>query len=154
MCKHEITLSRESQVTMGEFSIGFLIESCHYQSTLTISDRALMAGFLMIWLKRCILPAEKIGADVVLPAVLLCFNHSIAILPALMAGIHRGLRDLVNSFTGLHKKAPQPKTRKSQRSSQGSTRIAGEEVETGTTLRKAIPRVEMVYTHLMAWFVM
>src|SRR3954468_4233499 len=121
---------------------------------MTISDRVLVAGFLMIWLKRCILPVEKIGVDVVLPAVLLCFNHSIALLPALMAGIHRGLMDLVNSFTGLPKKGSQTKTRKSQRASQGPSGVAGEEVETATTSRRAIPRVEMAYTHLMAWFVM
>src|SRR4051812_16338263 len=154
MGKHGIIPSDVSQIDMNEFVVGSLIESYHYQSTVILSDRALMAGFLMIWLKRCILPAEKISADVVLPAVLLCFNHSIALLPALMAGIHRGLRDLVNSFMGLHKKTPQPRTRKSQRSSQGSPGIAREEVETGTSLRKAILRVEMAYTHLMAWFVM
>src|SRR4051812_24353583 len=154
MGKHEILPSSVSQIDMNEFVVGSLIESYHYQSTVILSDRALMAGFLMIWLKCCILPAEKIGADVVLPAVLLCFNHSIALLPALMAGIHRGLRDLVNCFMGWHKKAPQAKPRKSQLSSQGSLGIAGEEVETGATLRKAIPRVEMAYTLLMAWFLM
>src|SRR3954471_9434714 len=71
-----------------------------------------------------------------------------------MVGIHRGLRDLVNSFTGLPKKDSQTKTRKSQRASQGPSGVAGEEVETATTSRRAIPRVEMAYTHLMAWFVM
>src|SRR3954471_19574165 len=104
---------------MGEFSAGSLIESFHYQSTWAISDCALMVSFLMIWLKRCILPAEKIGTDVILPAVLLCFNHGIALLLALMTGIHRGLRDLVSSFTGMHKKVSQSKTKKPQRASQG-----------------------------------
>src|SRR5436853_7562390 len=77
---------------------GSLVESYHYQSKRTISRRALMAGFLMLWLKRCILPAEKISADVILPAVLLFFNHGIALLPALMANIHCGLRGVINSF--------------------------------------------------------
>src|SRR4051812_3367080 len=100
---------------MGEFPAGSLIESYHYQSTRAISDRALMASFLMIWLKRCILPVENIGADVILPAVVLCFNHGIALLPALMARIHRGLRDLVSSFTSMHKKVSQPRGKKPQR---------------------------------------
>src|SRR4051812_9191613 len=113
-----------------------------------------MPGFLMIWLKRCILPAEKIGADMILPAVLLCFNHGIALLPVLMAGIHRGLRDLVSSFTGMHKKVSQSKTKKPQRTSQGLSGVAGEEDEVATTTKKIIPRVEMAYMHLMAWFVM
>ena len=97
-----------------------------------------MAGFLMIWLKRCILPAEKIGADVVLPAVLLCFNHRITLLPALMASIHYGLRDLVSSFTAVPKKAPNPKVKKLQRASQGSSEVAGEEAEVATTSKRAI----------------
>src|SRR4051812_41650556 len=78
-----LPLSRVSQVAMGEFPIGFLIESYHYQSTRAISERALMVGFLMIWLKRCILPAENINADVVLPTVILCFDHNTALLPVL-----------------------------------------------------------------------
>src|SRR4051812_212379 len=98
-----------------------------------------MPGFLMIWLKRCILPAEKIGADVLLLAVLLCFNHGIALLPALMAGIHRGLRDLVNSFTGMHRKVSQLKTKKPRCASQGSSGVAREEVEAATTSKKVIP---------------
>jgi len=97
---------------MGEFSAGSLIESYHYQSTWAISDRALMAGFLIIWLKRCILSSEKISTDMILPTVLLCFNHGIALLLALMAGINRGLRDLVSSFTAMHKKVSQSKTKK------------------------------------------
>src|SRR4051812_7273735 len=98
-----------------------------------------MPGFLMIWLKRCILPAEKIGADVLLPAVLLCFNHGIALLPALMAGIYRGLWDLMSSFTGMHKKGFQFKTTKPQRASQGLSGVAGEEAEGATTSKKIIP---------------
>src|SRR3954463_5602741 len=118
MGKYEVSLSRVSQIAIGEFPVGSLIESYHYQSTRAISDLALMAGFLMIWLKRCILPAEKISADVILPAVLLCFNHGIALLPALMASIHRGLRDLVSSFTAVSKKASNPKAKELQRASQ------------------------------------
>ena len=58
-----------------------------------------------------------------------------------MAGIHRGLRDLVSSFTAMHKKASHPKAKKPQRASQEPSGVAVEEVEAATT-------------HLMAWFMM
>jgi len=49
-----------------------VFESFHHQAQVPISDRALLAGFLMLWLKRCVvptLPHEVIVADVVYPAV-------------------------------------------------------------------------------------
>ena len=45
-----------------------VFESFHHQAQVPISDRALLAGFLMLWLKRCVvptLPHEVIVADVV-----------------------------------------------------------------------------------------
>src|SRR4051812_36800445 len=101
-----------------------------------------MAGFLIIWLKRCVLPAEKISANVIFPAVLLCFNHGIALLPTIMANIHRGLIELVSSFTAVHKKASLSKAKKPQRASHGSSGVAGGEVEVAATSKRTIPRVE------------
>ena len=49
-----------------------VFESFHHQARVPISDRALLASFLMLWLKRCVvptLPHEVIVADVVYPAV-------------------------------------------------------------------------------------
>ena len=66
-----------------------------------MSDRALLAGFLILWLKRCVvptLPHEVIVADVVYPAVLLAYEKSISLLPALVTGIQSGLRALTKSF--------------------------------------------------------
>jgi len=66
-----------------------------------MSDWALLAGFLMMWLKRCVvpmLPHEVIVADVVYPAVLLAHGKSIALFPAMVAGIHTGLHALTKSF--------------------------------------------------------
>ena len=51
-----------------------VFESFHYQARIPISDRALLAGFLMLWLKRCVvptLPHEVIIIEVVYPVVLL-----------------------------------------------------------------------------------
>ena len=33
-----------------------IFESFHHQAKIPISDRALLAGFLMLWLKRCVVP--------------------------------------------------------------------------------------------------
>jgi len=49
-----------------------VFESFHHQAPM--SDRALLAGFLMLWLKRCAvltLPHEVIVADMVYPTALL-----------------------------------------------------------------------------------
>ena len=72
-----------------------IFESFHHQAQVPISDRALLVGFLMLWLKRCVvstLPHEVIIADVVYPTVLLAYGRSIALLPAMVAGIQSGLR--------------------------------------------------------------
>ena len=45
-----------------------VFESFHHQAKVLMSDRALLAGFLMLWLKRCVVPTlshEVITADVV-----------------------------------------------------------------------------------------
>ena len=58
-----------------------VFESYHHQARVPISDRALLAGFLLLWLKRCVvptLPHEVIVADVVYPAVLLAHGSPIA----------------------------------------------------------------------------
>jgi len=78
-----------------------VFESFHHQARVPISDRALLAGFLILWLKRCVvptLPHEVIIADVVYPAVLLAYGKSIALLPAMVAEIQSGLRVLVKSL--------------------------------------------------------
>ena len=67
-----------------------IFESFHHQTKVPISDRALLAGFLMRWLKRSVvptLPHEVIVTDVVYPAVLLAYRKSIALLPAMVARI-------------------------------------------------------------------
>ena len=58
-----------------------------------MSDRTLLVGFLMLWLTRCVvpmLPHEVIVIDVVYPTVLLAHGKSIALLPAMVAGIRVG----------------------------------------------------------------
>ena len=77
-----------------------IFESFHHQAWIPISDRALLAGFLMLWLKRCVvptLPHEVIVVDVY-PAVLLAHGKSISLLPAMVAGIQSSLRVLTKSL--------------------------------------------------------
>ena len=72
------------------FRPGIVFESCHYQAKTLIYNRALLAGFLMLWLKQCvvlILFHEVIVVDVVYPAVLLVFSRGITLLPMMM-GAH------------------------------------------------------------------
>jgi len=78
-----------------------VFESFYHHGRVPISDRALLAGFLMLWLKRCVvptLPHKVIVTDVVYPAVLLAYEKSIALLPVMVAGIQSGLRALVKSL--------------------------------------------------------
>jgi len=69
-----------------------------------ISDWALLVGFLMLWLKRCVvltLPHEVIIADVVYPAVLLAHEKSISLLQAMVASIQSGLRALTKCLEAI-----------------------------------------------------
>ena len=79
-----------------------IFESFHHQAKTPISDRALLAGFLMLWMKRCVLPMlphEVIIADVVYPAVLLAHGKSISLLSAMAVGTQSDLRVLAKSLS-------------------------------------------------------
>ena len=59
------------------FRAGTIFESFHRQAQIPISDKALLAGFLMLWLKKCVVPTrphESITVDMVYPAVLLAYG--------------------------------------------------------------------------------
>ena len=61
------------------FKPDIVFDSFHHQAKIPISDEALLAGFLMMWLKRCIvptLPHEVVVADVVYLTVLLLWSVS------------------------------------------------------------------------------
>ena len=109
-----------------------------------ISDWALLVGFLMLWLKRCVvptLPHEVIIADVVYPAVLLAHEKSISLLQAIVAGIQSGLQVLTKSLCQVEAGVD----------SQGRQVVDSEgrpEVMTPS------PRVKLPYTYLMAWYIM
>ena len=121
-----------------------IFESFHYQAWILISDRALLAGFLMMWLKRCVVPAlphEVIVADVLYPAVFLAHEKSIALLPAMVARIQSGLRALTKSFYQME----------AIMDAEGNPVKGSSGHPPGKTSN---PRVELPYTYLMAWYVM
>lgn len=66
-----------------------------------LSEAALLVGFLMIWLKKCVEPSppyEVIFATVALPAVQLAGSHPVALLPALIGNLQYGLYQQVAEF--------------------------------------------------------
>jgi len=117
-----------------------IFESFHHQARIPISNRALLAGFLILWLKRCVvptLPHEVIVPDVVYPAVLLAYGKSIALLPAMVAGIQSGLRALAQNLCRVEKVVDsrvEPDV-----DSEGRPRV-----------KTPNPRIELPYTYLMA----
>ena len=108
-----------------------------------MSDRALLTGFLMLWLKQCVvpmLPHKVIVADVVYPAVLLAYGKFITLLPAMVARIQSGLRTLAKSFCQV----------------EAIVDAEGHPVmdSNGRPLVKTpSPRVKLPYTYLIAWYV-
>ena len=68
------------------FKLDTIFDSFHHQAMTPISDRALLAGFLILWLNRYavpILPHEVIIVDVVYSAVLHTHGRSLGLLPAM-----------------------------------------------------------------------
>ena len=95
------TSSYTTESNEDTFKSDTVFESFHHQARIPMSDRGLLAGFLMLWLKRCVvltLLYEVNVADVVYLAVLLAHGKSIALLLAMVAGIQSRLHALAKSF--------------------------------------------------------
>jgi len=72
------------------FKSDTVFESFHHQARTLISNRALLAGFLLLWLKRCIvpmLPHEVLVTGVVYPVVLLSYGRSLNLLSIIVGCI-------------------------------------------------------------------
>lgn len=60
------------------FKAGTTFKSFHYQPRFHVSNQGPIAGFLMLWLKRCVIPSlpkDVIAINVVYPAILLLYGH-------------------------------------------------------------------------------
>lgn len=75
--------------------------SYHFQALKPISNRALLAGFLMIWLKKCVVPTHP--HEVLLPTVAMLAErlvtwYSVALLSAMMLNLQYSLHQLIAEF--------------------------------------------------------
>jgi len=78
-----------------------VFKSLHHEARISISDMTLLAGFLMLWIKRCVvstLPHEVLVADVVYLAVLLAYGRPLSMLTAMVSCLQSGLRVLTKNF--------------------------------------------------------
>lgn len=73
------------------FKVGISFDSLHYM----LSDLALLAGFLMPWLKCCVVPTAPKAIGVAYPAVLLTHEHPLSLLLAMVCDVRNGLRILI-----------------------------------------------------------
>ena len=74
------TSSYTTESNEDTLKLDVIFESFHHQAKTSISDRALLVGFHMLWLKRCVvltLSHEVIVADVVYPTFCLLMGNSL-----------------------------------------------------------------------------
>jgi len=117
---------------------------CDHQAKIPISDRALFVGFLMLWLKRCILPTlphEVIVANMVYPIVLLVHTRPLILLSAMVGFLQSGLRILYQSLCNIVVEEDR----------EGNV-VVGPNGK--PMMKRPNPRVELPYIYLMAWYVM
>ena len=139
----ESVTSYTSESNEDTFKPDTIFDSFHHQARIPISNRALLAGFLILWLKRCvvpILPHEFIVADVVYLAVLIAYSQSLSLLPAMVDCLQSGLRVLCQSFCNIV----------AEEDREGNVVVSpdGE-----PRMKTPNSRVEFPYTYLMAWYV-
>lgn len=128
----------------GGFPTGSHFHSYFHQAKAPLSEKALLAGFFMLRLKRCVvptLPHEALSLEVVYPAVLLAHGQPLSLLTAMVSCMQSGLRFLSTSFCNVEDLVDE------------KGRVVKD--RNGNVKRKTPnPRIELPYTYLMAWYVM
>lgn len=86
----------------------------HYQVRHQISNRAVLAGFLMLWLKRCLVsspPHEIVIMDIIFPVVRLAFREPFTLVPTVVTNIQSRLKTLIVEFCVMThgQKTPNPR---------------------------------------------
>ena len=91
----DIVLEEDNSI----YEKGDILRSFHHQARQPMSRKALLAGFLSVWLKRCVVPSPSsdVLPTVLLSTVRLVHSRSLGLLPA-MCCIQRGLRALTEAF--------------------------------------------------------
>ena len=93
----DVTLSENA----GKYHEGDAFKSFHHQTRHPFSPRAVLAGFLSVWLKKCVVPSaprENISPVALSSAVRLVFKKPLGLLPAMVCNIQHGLRALTVAF--------------------------------------------------------
>lgn len=93
----------------------------------------------MLWLNLCIVPSipqDAITIEVVYPAVLLANGKTLGLLPAMVCKLQNDLWELAVEFCPGRKKKK------------------GRGTELEAEMSTSNPRVELLYTYLIVWFVM
>ena len=138
------TSSCTTELVEDTFRLSIVFESFHHQAKISISNKALLAGFLMLSLKRCTMSTlfhEIIVADVVYLAVLLAFGQSIALLPMMVGCIQSRLWVLTKTFCKV----------KVLVDNDGNVLI---DQHGDPEVRLPNSKVEVLYTYLVARYVM
>src|SRR4051812_41007990 len=72
-----------------------------------MTSQARFSGFLSIWLAKCVVPTrEAVTVGVLLPATPLACGVRIALVPAIIANIQHGLREVAASYLKESSKPP------------------------------------------------
>ena len=98
---YESVTSYVIELNEDTFKPDTVFDSFHHQARISFSDRVLLAGFLMLWLKRCIVPTpphKVIIADVVYPTFLFVYGRPLGLLPTMVGYLQSGLQIYVKVF--------------------------------------------------------
>ncbi|ONK72984.1 uncharacterized protein A4U43_C04F25720 [Asparagus officinalis] len=114
----------------GRFSVGTKFKTFLLQAEKSIHPKTLLAGYITLWLKKCVVPyqtSDALRIEVLFITVQLAYGRSLSLLPAMVADILHGLRQVVIAFT-----------------------------QTEETSSEKIPttKAELHYTYLMGWLVL
>jgi len=129
----DIVLEEDDEI----YKKGDKFKSFYCQASQPMSRKALLAGFLLVWINKCMVsspPHDGILLVVLFFAVQLVYGRPFGLLPAMVCCIQNGLRTLTETFCRLT-------TMK-----RGKGQVF--------PLDGPYPRVELLYTYLMMWFVL
>ena len=119
----------------GIYERGNRFNSFHHQASQPMSRKALLAGYLSVWQKKCMVSSplcDGILSWVLFSVVQVAYGKPLRLLPAKVCCIQRGLPALTEAF------CRRPATKRGKRSIQPCDRPC--------------PRVKFLYTYLMVWF--
>ncbi|XP_020263338.1 uncharacterized protein LOC109839321 [Asparagus officinalis] len=114
----------------GAFPAGTKFRTFLRHAQKSIEPRTLLASYLALWLKKCIVPyqfSDALPLEVLFPVIQLAYGRELSLLPAMVAGIYCGLRYLVDGFAQV---GPEP------------------------SIELVCVKTELPYTYLMAWLVL